>query len=316
MKRRTILALMTTAIISALSINSYAAEESNIEFSAQKVTEGVYAYIGPITDRTPENLGLNNNIGFIDTSEGWVLVDSGSGDLGTKKLEDMAKSIKNQPIAAVINLGSQDHRWLGNSYFAKQGAKIYAYQGTVKTQKSMFNQVVERMAKAIPSTKGVQMKTADSVFENAENALTIGGVEMQLNYYGDAHFPGDSVLWLPKQKVLFTGDIVYLDRMLGVHPWSNPVTWHLAYQKMRTLPAGYIVPGHGRVSDWKQADAETGDYLKKLVEKMTVQAEDFAGVDSAVSENVDWPEFKHLKHYDSWHKQNLNRTYLKLESSM
>jgi hypothetical protein len=76
------------------------------------------------------------------------------------------------------------------------------------------------------------------------------------------------------------------------------------------------VPGHGRVSDWKQADAETGDYLKKLVEKMTAQAEDFAGVDSAVSENVDWPEFKHLKHYDSWHKQNLNRTYLKLESSM
>ncbi|WP_130537613.1 MBL fold metallo-hydrolase [Thiomicrorhabdus indica] len=311
MRRRTFLGALAAASVSMFSFSVQA-----VEFTAQKVTEGVYAYIGPITDRTPENLGLNNNIGFIDTSEGWVLVDSGSGDLGTKKLEDMAKSIKNQPIAAVINLGSQDHRWLGNSYFAKQGAKIYAYQGTVKTQKSMFNQVVERMAKAIPSTKGVQMKTADSVFENAENALTIGGVEMQLNYYGDAHFPGDSVLWLPKQKVLFTGDIVYLDRMLGVHPWSNPVTWHQAYQKMRQLPAGYIVPGHGRVSDWKQADAETGDYLKKLVEKMTVQAEDFAGVDSAVSENVDWPEFKHLKHYDSWHKQNLNRTYLKLESSM
>lgn len=316
MKRRTFLALMTTAALSTLSMSSHASENTNIEFSAQKVTEGVYAYIGPITDRSAENLGLNNNIGFIDTADGWVLVDSGSGDLGAKKLEDMAKSIKNQPIAAVINLGSQDHRWLGNDYFAKQGAKIYAYQGTVKTQKSMFNQVVERMAKAVPTAKDVAMKTADEVLENTENSLTIGGLEMQLSFYGNAHFPGDSVLFLPKQKVLFTGDVVYLDRMLGVHPWSNPVTWNQAYQKMRTLPAGYIVPGHGKVSDWQQADAQTGDYLQKLVEKMTEQAEEFSGVDSAVSENVDWPEFKHLKHYDSWHKQNLNRTYLKLEASM
>lgn len=287
-----------------------------VEFTAQKVTESVYAYIGPITDRTPENLGLNNNIGFIDTADGWVLVDSGAGDAAAKKLEAIAKGIKDQPIVAVINIGSQDHRWLGNDYFSKQGAKIYAFKKSVKTQAKMFNQQLDRLLPKVPALKGVQMKTADVVLTEQSNTLTIGGVEMQLNYYGDAHFPGDSVLWLPTQKVLFTGDIVYLDRMLGVHPWTNPVTWNEAYQQMRQLPAKYIVPGHGKVSDWKQADAETGDYLKKLVENMTVQAEDFAGVDSAVSENVDWPEFKHLKHYDSWHKQNLNRTYLKLEASM
>ena len=311
MNRRRLLGLMAAA---SLAITSFSAQA--MDFKAHKVTDGVYAYIGPITDRTPENLGLNNNIGFIDTNVGWVLVDSGSGNLGAQKLEAMAKSIKDQPIVAVINVGSQDHRWLGNDYFSKKGAKIYAYHATVKTQKTMFNQVVERMAKALPETKDIVMKTADIVLENTKNSLTIGGVEMQLNFYGDAHFSGDSALWLPRQKVLFTGDIVYLDRMLGVHPWSNPVTWNEAYQQMRQLPAVFIVPGHGKVSDWKQADAETGNYLKKLVSTMTQYAEDFAGVDSAVAENRDWSEFKYLKHYDSWHKQNLNRTYLKLEASM
>ncbi|MBO1927254.1 MBL fold metallo-hydrolase [Thiomicrorhabdus sp. 6S2-11] len=301
-------------LVAGLAVISFASQA--MEFSAQKVADGVYAYVGPITDRTPENLGLNNNIGFIDTADGWVLVDSGAGDAAAKKLEAIAKGIKNQPIVAVINIGSQDHRWLGNDYFSKQGAKIYAFKKSVKTQAKMFNQQLDRLLPKVPALKGVQMKTADVVLEEASNSLTIGGVEMQLNYYGDAHFPGDSVLWLPQQKVLFTGDIVYLDRMLGVHPWSNPVTWNEAYQQMRQLPSEYIVPGHGKVSDWKQADAETGDYLKKLVEKMTAQAEDFAGVNSAVSENSDWPEFKHLEHYDSWHKQNLNRTYLKLEASM
>lgn len=297
--------------LALIALNSYA-----VEFKAQKVADNIYAYVGPLTDRTPENLGLNNNIGFIDTADGWVLVDSGAGDAAAKKLEAIAKGIKDQPIVAVINIGSQDHRWLGNDYFSKQGAKIYAFKKSVKTQTAMFNQLLDRLVPKVPALKGVKMKTADVVLEQTSNTITIGGVEMQLNYYGDAHFPGDSVLWLPKQKVLFTGDIVYLDRMLGVHPWSNTVTWNDAYQAMRKLPAEYIVPGHGKVSDWKQADAETGNYLQKLVKNLKAAAEDFAGVDSAVADNADWPEFSHLEHYDSWHKQNLSRTYLKLESSM
>lgn len=309
---KSIILVMMTLLF---NFNAWAGQGKDF-FSAEKVADGVYAYIGPTTDRTPENLGLNNNIGFIDTKEGWVLVDSGAGDAAAKKLEEIVLSIKNQPIVAVINIGSQDHRWLGNDYFSKKGAKIYAYQKSVETQSRMYQQEMDSLTKKVPALKGTKKKTADVVLKENSNDLTIGGVTMQLNYYGDAHFPGDSVLWLPKQKVLFTGDIVYVDRMLGVHPWSNPVTWNEAYQALRKLPAQYIVPGHGQVSDWKRVDADTGDYLKKLVSRLTTAAEDFSGVGTAVKDNADWPEFKHLDHYDSWHKQNLNRTYLKLEASM
>ncbi|MDG4812632.1 MBL fold metallo-hydrolase [Hydrogenovibrio sp. 3SP14C1] len=287
---------------------------AEVEF--RQVTPGVYAFVGPLTDRTPENLGLNNNIGLIDTSEGWVFVDSGAGDLAAKALEKAAQKIKAQPVVAVVNLGSQDHRWLGNDYFARQGAKIYAYQGTVNTQKKMFAQLQDSVVKKVPALKGMKMKTADKVFESTQNQFSIGGVSMQLNFYGDAHFSGDAVLWLPEQKVLFTGDVVYVDRMLGIHPWSNVVSWNKAYQAMRALPAEFVVPGHGRVTNWQKADAETGDYLAKLVQTMTEEAENFSGVGVAVSNNKNWPAFKHLKHYDSWHKRNLNRAYLQIEASL
>ncbi|UJS26347.1 MBL fold metallo-hydrolase [Thiothrix winogradskyi] len=59
---------------------------------------------------------------------------------------------------------------------------------------------------------------ASETFPVDEKTLTIGGVEMSLRYLGDGHFPGDAVLWLPKEKVVFTGDIVFNDRMLGVLP--------------------------------------------------------------------------------------------------
>ena len=180
----------------------------------------------------------------------------------------------------------------------------------------MFELEVDKLVKKVPALKGTVMKTADVVLMEDHNKLTIGGVDMELNFYGDAHFEGDSVLFLPKQSVLFTGDIVYVDRMLGVHPWSNTITWNEAYKAMRLLPAKHIVPGHGQVTDWAQADKETGSYLDKLVSTLSAAADDMSGVDQAVNDNADWPEFKHLKHYGSWHKQNLNRTYLKIESSM
>lgn len=299
--------LLTLGIMSS-------AWSAEVEF--RQVTPGVYAYVGPLTDRTPENLGLNNNIGLIDTAEGWVLVDSGAGDVAAKALEKAAQNIKPQPVVAVVNLGSQDHRWLGNDYFARQGAKIYAYQGTVSTQKKMFAQLQASVVRKVPALKGMKMKTADVVLQKKQNSFSLGGVSMQLNFYGDAHFPGDAVLWLPKQKVLFTGDVVYVDRMLGVHPWSKVVSWNSAYKAMRALPATVIVPGHGRVTTWSQADAETGNYLAKLVQIMTEEAENFSGVGAAVSANQDWPAFKHLKHYDAWHKRNLNRTYLQIEVSL
>ncbi len=303
--------VMAVLFMSSLAFNAW-----SMDFKAQKVSDGIYAYVGPLTDRTPENLGLNDNIGFIDTQAGWVLVDSGGGDVAAKKLESIAKGIKDQPIVAVINLGSQDHRWLGNDYFSKQGAKIYATDKTIATQTRMFSDLTASIAKKVPQLKGTKLKTADVVLNQAKNKLVIGGVEMNLNFYGNAHFPGDSVLWLPNSKVLFTGDVVYVDRMLGVHPWSNTITWNKAYKAMRKLPAKTIVPGHGAVSDWQKVDADTGDYLNKLIVTLTEEAENMAGVDQAVNANRNWPAFKHLEHYDSWHPQNLNRTYLRLESEM
>lgn len=309
---------LTSFLVLMLFLGTWSASQAADQphFKLQKLTDGVYAYIGPTDDRTPQNLGLNNNIGFIETQKGWVLVDAGPCPAAGKKLEAMAKQVKKMPIIAVINLGSQDHRWLGNAYFAEKGAKIYAYAGTVKTQQKMFNQLKDHLLKKVPLCAPIKMKTADVVFKNKSNTFSIGGVEMQLNFYGDAHFPGDATLYLPKKKVLFTGDMVYVDRMLGIHPWSNPITWQKAYHQLRKLPAKWIVPGHGQITTWKQADQETGAYLDKLIHTLQPMAEDFAGVDEAVHQNADWPEFKHLKHYNSWHKTNVSRTYLKLESSL
>lgn len=286
-------------------------------FEFKKVHGNVYAYIGPLDNRTTENLGLNNNIGLVVTKVGAVLIDSGAGDASAKALEKAAKAITKKPIVAVINTGSQDHRWLGNHYFAERGADIYAMQLTVTTQQSMGAGLVDKLSEVSDAFLAEQpLAVAKAPFEGELTQLTIGDTEFELNYYGDAHFPGDIVIWLPKQEVLFSGDMIYVDRMLGVHPFTNVKSWQKAFHQAESLPAKYIVPGHGQVADWDLARQDTGNYLDKLVSVMAEAAEEMQGVGKVVKDNADWPEFKHLEHYDSWHKRILSRTFLQFEEGI
>jgi len=285
-----------------------------MDFKFNKVTDNVYAFIGPMTDRTPENLGLNDNIGLVLTHKGAVLIDSGAGIPSAIALEKAAKKVTDLPIIAVINTGSQDHRWLGNGYFAGTGAKIYALEKTVTTQKLMADDEISHMTMISDDFASTKPVTSTAKLAGDSATLKIGGVVFELKYFGDAHFPGDAVVWLPKQSVLFAGDLIFVDRILGVHEFSKVASWQKAFHKAEVLPAKFIVPGHGQVCGWDKAKQDTGNYLDKLVKVMSAAADDMVGVQQAVDDNTDWPEFEHLIHYDTWHKKILNRTYLQFES--
>ena len=113
---------------------------------AEKVTDNVYAFIGPLGQRSEANDGLNNNLGFIVTKQGVILIDSGASRLGAERLEKAIADVTDMPVKWVINTGSQDHRWLGNDYFASKGADIIAMEKTAKTQQQYAQDQTARMS--------------------------------------------------------------------------------------------------------------------------------------------------------------------------
>lgn len=277
---------------------------------------GVYALIGQTGARLHENFGLNANYGVIDTPEGTILIDSGASTVAAKLLESEARKLTGKPVKWVINTGVQDHRWLGNGYFAAQGAQIIALQRTTTTQarlgkgqiESLARELKEQMDGTIPAP-AVQPLAGDT------QTLTLGGRTLELRYFDHAHFAGDAVVWLPKEKILFSGDHIYVDRLLGILPESNAETWLKAFNQAIALQPVRIVPGHGRVCDVAQAQREAGDYLAFVVEGTKKFAEDMAGVDAAVGALKDAPAFKHLRNFDDLHRGNVNRAYLRFESA-
>lgn len=286
------------------------------ELTPQRVTEHVYAIIGPTGPRTHENFGLNDNLGFIVTPDGVVVIDSGPAAQAGPIIERAVRQVTDRPVRWVINTGSQDHRWLGNGHFAAHGAEIIALARTARTQREYADQELNALKPVLKERlDGTHPEFTGRSLPGNAATLNLGGKVLELHWFGDAHFPGDAVVWLPDEKVLFSGDLIYVDRILGVMPSSRAVSWRKAFHAaMDTLRPKIIVPGHGSVCDAAQAERDTGDYLDWLVTNVQAAVERWDGLEATVERLGGDRRWAYLQHFDPLHRANVNRTYVQIEN--
>jgi glyoxylase-like metal-dependent hydrolase (beta-lactamase superfamily II) len=281
---------------------------------AEKVVDNVYALIGPLGQRSPDNDGLNANFGFVVTPDGVILIDSGASRLGAEKIAAAIGKVTDKPVRWVINTGSQDHRWLGNDYFAGKGAEVMAMRRTAATQADYAAQHMEGLTRLLGERmQGTKPLPAPKTLAGDTAVLELGGETLMLAYT-DAHFPGDAWVWLPKHSVLFSGDLVFVDRILGVLPMSSVRNGQKAFHALAALKPKHIVPGHGRVCDLAQAQRETGDYYDFLADKVGTAAREMEPMDATLDRYADLPAFRHLENYEGLHRANMNRAFTEFES--
>jgi glyoxylase-like metal-dependent hydrolase (beta-lactamase superfamily II) len=277
-----------------------------------KVAKDVYALVGPITNRTPENLGNNATFGFVVTNEGVVLIDSGGSFLGAQKIHQAIKKVTDKPIKYVINSGGQDHRWFGNSYFSAQGATIISSKAARADHQNRLVDQIGRLTSLIGDEqfKGTEEKYADILFET-DYELTLGGVKFELHNAGQAHTPGDIYIWLADRSVMFSGDIVFVERMLGVGEQSNSKSWMQVFESMAAYKPQHVVPGHGHPVSLAGAEKDTYAYLLALRDKVSAFMEE--GGDASDIADVDFSEFNYLSNFDTLAGRNALKVYTELE---
>jgi len=137
------MAMYRWLLAALLALTGTAAQAFDLQ--SEKVAPNVYALVGEIGPRTAENHALNNTQGFVVTPKGVVLVSSGASPSGARLIAAAIKRVTNQPVRWVINIGAQDHHWLGNSWFAGHGAKIIALAKTVASQKKHVDDHLSRL---------------------------------------------------------------------------------------------------------------------------------------------------------------------------
>lgn len=278
----------------------------------QKIAPNVYAFIGELGSRTYDNEGLNANTGFIVTSSGVVVVDSGSSYQVARQIHRTIQSITKQPVKYVINTGGQDHRWLGNGYFKSIGAEIIAQRLAVDDMAVRGAEQIQGLKQIIKERMaGTEPVLASRVFDKREK-LMLGGMEIQI-LHAQAHTPGDSIVWLPRSRVLFSGDLVYVDRLLGIFPFSHTRIWLTSFEAMEKLNPRVIVPGHGQVCDLDKARRDTKDYLVLLRNHMNKALAKGLDLQTAI-DTLDQSRYKYLTNYELLSGGNASRTYLEMEA--
>lgn len=273
---------------------------------------GVYAAIGATAPPTYENAGHNNNLSFVITDEGVVVINSGASYELAEALHAEIKAVTDRSVILVFNENGQGHAMLGNSYWAEQGVEIVAHAEAAaefaeygaQSLRSAQNTVKERVAK---TSVVLPTKTFEDTY-----SVTLGGVDIEARYLGPAHSPGDIVVWLPQKSLVISGDMAFHERMLPIFPHTIAAdwieTWDTAFEE---LGATYVIPGHGHPTNMDQVRRYTRDYLVYLREKVGAHLE--AGGNLADAYYVDQSPYAHLDTFEELATKNAGRIYEQME---
>lgn len=216
-------------------LGSLQATEVSYVPKAELVSGPVYAIVGPLGQRSPSNAGLNANYGFVIGNTGVILIDSGASAHSAALLYQAVKAVTDKPVRWVLNTGSQDHRWLGNDYFARQGAELQALAATVRTQQALAKQQLEGLQRFVgDQLRGTVPRVAAVVHPGSQVSVQIDGVALQW-IDTSAHYPGDAMIHLPELSITFSGDLVYVDRLMGVLPQSSVRKAQQAFARLQAL---------------------------------------------------------------------------------
>ncbi len=295
----------------ALWFVSVAVQAQDLSLQPVPVAPDVYAVVGDLAGQTYENDGLNNNLGFVVSDAGVLVINSGPSARVARALHAAIRKITTQPVKWVVNVNSQNHYWLGNGYFKSLGATILASNEAERVMRKMGAQQLEANKTLLREKADGTVLAYPTELTADRRELKLGKTTVQLLYFGPAHTPGDLAVWLPQQEILFAGDIVYTERLLAVIPIGNSANWVQAFDKLAALNPKTIVPGHGRSTTIDVARRDTRDYLSFLRAEAKRILDAGGSVQDVVK--VDQSRFRALINFDLLALRNMNRVFLEVE---
>ena len=229
------------------------------DFVVTTITENVYSIISPsIGLPTPKNKGWNSNVHFVVTQTGVLLFDSGSSESIGNNIKKAIKTVTDLPVRWVVNSHSHADHWLGNATFSDTMVELIASEQAVAIMKKYGEEDVQFYAKVTNGTIGPTNLRYPNVILKQGEKRNFGGVDVEFIFGDNGHSPGDLLMWLPKQKIIFGGDVLSSDWMPMITDHGNIPKLIDSLHKFTKLSPDIVLTGHGNPATGKSVirDAE------------------------------------------------------------
>jgi glyoxylase-like metal-dependent hydrolase (beta-lactamase superfamily II) len=149
----------------------------------------------------------------------------------------------------------------------------------------MFKTFGPHIAAALEGTELVQ---PDEVYEGTSSSIDLGGRTVELRTWGLAHTAGDQVVWLPHERILFTGDLAE-ERMFPIFPWFPPddahidgARWAQILTELVSWNPAIVVPGHGDIGGAEIISA-VRDYMVDLGKRVAAERQSGKSAEAIVT---------------------------------
>lgn len=276
-----------------------------------EVIPGVWSAIGATAPPTYENAGHNNNLSFIVTGDGVVVINSGASYLLAQALHAEIKSITRQPVVIVINENGQGHAMLGNSYWVEQAVPILAHEDAAAAfDKSGYSSLAQLRQYARENAEHTAVNLPTETFDDVKY-IERGVFRIEVRWLGAAHSAGDIVVWLPDQRLVISGDMAFHERLLPIFEETQTAAWLQSWERFEDLKALTVIPGHGHPTNMDQVRRYTRDYLLYLRGKVQELLD--AGGDLQAAYQIDQSPYAHLHTFNELARKNAGRVFEQME---
>jgi len=255
-----------------------------------KVKDGIYTFAPDATTTT---------CSFEVTQEGVVMIDSCNSPLDSRKMLAAIKKVTDKPILFLIDTETHaDHT--ANHFIFSPPATVINHQGAGEAMKKEFNPkraetLAAKSAELREALQGNKMITPQIEYRD-KMTLNIGERSFELIYLKNVHSEADTVVWLPKERVLFAGSAANVRTFINLRPAVVLPDVLAAYKLMKSLNPEVVVSGHGPVTTAKIFDEYEAYYtlLLKRVGELAAQGKPLA----EIKKELKMPEFA------DWHGQD------------
>lgn len=276
-----------------------------------EVLPGIYSAIGATAPATYENSGHNNNLSFIITTEGVVVVNASDNALLAESLHREIRAVTDQPVRYVILENGQGHAMLGTDYWQQQGAIVIAHEDAALEIEERGEGILERMQnRNRDKAMGTRLALPDETFSD-KKILVLGEHRIEVLHLGPAHSPGDIVVWLPKEKLVIAGDMAFHQRLLPVFEDTDTAGWVETWPIFEALGATTVIPGHGEATTLAEVRRWTLDYLVYMRTEVGRILDEGGSLIDAY--NIDQNAFRQLDTFDELAGLNADRIYRAME---
>ncbi len=247
--------------------------------------------------------------GVIVTSEGVVVVDALTDEAMAKNERQLIASVIQRPVRYLISSTFHDNYTGGN----------VAYQDVIRIGHENYEADLLDLMKTENVPPVQQAARLPQLTYRDRMTLNLGGKEIQILHIGKAHTRGDSIVFVPEDRIVYLSELLFYDRF----PWMNSgyVDWINAIDIVLNLDADIFVPGQGP-ANWTTNPKASRQALVRF-RQILVDARDAvekeiargATEDQAVAA-VQLPQYQGLNGYRQQKETVVRRTYQDLKGTL